>query len=100
MPRVPYLHLVGNDADMQQFGVTFLYWFLPGLALQFAAVSMSSALRGTGLVKPTMTVQLLSILLNVLLAPVLIAGWGTGSRSELQVRASPAPSLAYSACRC
>jgi putative MATE family efflux protein len=39
---------------------------------------MISALRGTGLVKPVMTVQLLSILLNVALAPVLIAGWGTG----------------------
>ncbi len=39
---------------------------------------MSSALRGTGLVKPTMTVQLLAILVNVALAPVLIAGWGTG----------------------
>ncbi len=74
----PYLRLVGTDEDMQRSGVTFLYWFLPGLSLQFAAVSMSSALRGTGLVKPTMTVQLLSILLNVVLAPVLIAGWGTG----------------------
>jgi MATE family, multidrug efflux pump len=74
----PYLRLVGTDEGMQRAGVTFLYWFLPGLALQFASVAMSSALRGTGLVKPTMTVQLLSILVNVALAPVLIAGWGTG----------------------
>jgi putative MATE family efflux protein len=74
----PYLATVGSDLEMQQDGVTYLYWFLPGLALQFAMVSMGAALRGTGIVKPTMTVQLLTVLLNVILAPVLIAGWGTG----------------------
>ena len=39
---------------------------------------MGSALRGTGIVKPTMAIQALTVLLNTLLAPVLIAGWGTG----------------------
>ncbi len=58
--------------------MTYLYWFLPGIALQFALVSMGSALRGTGIVKPTMVVQMVTVLLNVVLAPVLIAGWGTG----------------------
>ena len=57
---------------------SYLYWFLPGMALQFALVAMSSALRGTGIVKPTMIVQMATVLLNVVLAPVLIAGWGTG----------------------
>src|SRR5690606_40954757 len=51
---------------------------LPGLALQFAIVTMGSALRGTGIVKPTMAIQALTVLLNTVLAPVLIAGWGTG----------------------
>ena len=74
----PYLHTVGADAGMQQAGITYLYWFLPGLALQFAMVSMSAALRGTGIVRPTMTVQVLTVVLNAILAPVLIAGWGTG----------------------
>src|SRR5882724_9287231 len=53
-------------------------WFVPGLALQFALVAMSSALRGTGLAQPTMVVQLVTVLLNAALAPVLIAGIGTG----------------------
>jgi putative MATE family efflux protein len=39
---------------------------------------MGSALRGTGIVKPTMVVQMLTVVLNIVLAPVLIAGWGTG----------------------
>ena len=39
---------------------------------------MGSALRGTGIVKPTMAIQALTVLLNTVLAPILIAGWGTG----------------------
>ncbi|MBV8398433.1 MAG: MATE family efflux transporter [Acetobacteraceae bacterium] len=74
----PFLDLIGADAGSRQAGVTYLYWFMPGLALQFAMVSMGAALRGTGIVRPTMTVQVLTVLLNVALAPVLIAGWGTG----------------------
>jgi putative MATE family efflux protein len=74
----PYMRSVGADEGMQREGMIYLYWFLPGLALQFAMVSMAAALRGTGIVQPTMVVQVLTVLLNALLAPVLIAGWGTG----------------------
>jgi len=74
----PYLDLVGADAGTRHAGVTYLYWYMPGLALQFAMVSMGAALRGTGIVRPTMIVQVLTVLLNIVLAPVLIAGWGTG----------------------
>jgi putative MATE family efflux protein len=75
---LPYLRSVAADEGTIVAGANYLYWFLPGLALQFAMVSMGSALRGTGIVKPTMTLQVLTVLLNVLLAPILIAGWGTG----------------------
>jgi putative MATE family efflux protein len=37
-----------------------------------------SGLRGTGVVQPTMFVQMATVLLNAILAPVLIAGWLTG----------------------
>lgn len=73
-----YMRSVGADVAMQANGETYLRWFLPSLALQFALVSMGSALRGTGIVKPGTVVQLLTVGLNILLAPVLIAGWGTG----------------------
>jgi Na+-driven multidrug efflux pump len=39
---------------------------------------MGSALRGSGIARPTMIVQMLTVVLNAILAPVLIAGWGTG----------------------
>lgn len=56
----------------------YMTTFLPALALQFALVTMGSALRGTGVAKPTMVVQVLSVVINAILAPILIAGWGTG----------------------
>jgi putative MATE family efflux protein len=74
----PYMRALASDLATVAAGLSYLYWFLPGLALQFALVVMGSALRGTGIVKPTMIVQVATVLLNIVLAPVLIAGWGTG----------------------
>lgn len=73
-----FMRTFGADAATAAAGTTYLYWFLPGLALQFALISMGSALRGTGIAKPTMLVQMVTVVLNAVLAPVLIAGWGTG----------------------
>jgi len=74
----PYMHTLGADAATQAAGVDYLTWYLPGLALQFAMVAMGSALRGTGIAQPTMLVQMATVVLNAFLAPVLIAGWGSG----------------------
>jgi putative MATE family efflux protein len=73
-----YVRSIAADAATVQAGVTYLYWFLPGMALQFAMVAMGSALRGTGIVQPTMIVQVLTLVINTILAPILIAGWGIG----------------------
>jgi putative MATE family efflux protein len=74
----PYMHALGADAGTVSAGIDYLWWFLPSLGLQFAIIAMSSALRGTGIVQPSMIVQVLTVILNAVLAPVLIAGWGTG----------------------
>jgi putative MATE family efflux protein len=73
-----YMRTLGADPATAAAGTSYLRWFMPGMAMQFAIVSMGSALRGTGIAKPTMVVQMLTVLLNVLLAPILIAGWLTG----------------------
>jgi putative MATE family efflux protein len=73
-----YMSGVAADAATIEAGVEYIYWFLPGMALQFAMVAMGSALRGTGIVQPTMVVQVVTVVLNAILAPILIAGWGTG----------------------
>src|SRR5262249_14102356 len=75
---VPYMAGLGADAATAAAGRAYLAWYLPALALQFALISAGSALRGTGIVKPAMIVQLATVILNAALAPVLIAGWGTG----------------------
>jgi putative MATE family efflux protein len=54
----------------------FLLWFIPAMALQFAMVAMGAALRGTGNFKPGMYVQTGTVILNIVLAPILIFGWG------------------------
>jgi putative MATE family efflux protein len=73
----PYVRSIAADPGVVAAGTSYLYWYTPGLALQFALVAMGSALRGTGIVQPTMIVQMVTVILNTLLAPVLISGWGT-----------------------
>ncbi len=73
-----YVRTVGADAATIAAGTTYLHWFLPALALQYVNMVMISGLRGTGVVQPTMIVQVVTVLLNALLAPILIAGWLTG----------------------
>jgi putative MATE family efflux protein len=54
----------------------FLLWFIPAMALQFGIVAMGAALRGTGNFKPGMWVQSGTVVINMVLAPFLIFGWG------------------------
>ena len=72
-----YMRSVAADEATRAAGTTYLHWFLPGMALQFALVAMGSALRGTGVARPGMIVQMATVALNALLAPVLVAGWLT-----------------------
>lgn len=73
-----YMQLLTADTAVQQQAQLFLAAYLPGLALMFVSTAIAAALRAVGVVKPTMQVQLITVLLNIVLAPVLIAGWGTG----------------------
>jgi putative MATE family efflux protein len=73
-----FMQSLGSNTAAIAAGIQYLHWFLPSLGLQFALVVMSSALRGTGIVQPAMIVQVLTVIVNAVLAPILIAGWGTG----------------------
>jgi putative MATE family efflux protein len=73
-----YMRSVAADGAVIEAGTTYLLWFMPALALQFAMLVMASALRGTGIVRPTMIVQTVTVIINIVLAPLLIAGWLTG----------------------
>jgi putative MATE family efflux protein len=74
----PYMHTVAADDATARAGIQYLFWFAPGLALQFIMVSMFATLRATGMMMPTMVIQVISVAVNIFLAPVLIIGWLTG----------------------
>jgi putative MATE family efflux protein len=76
--RMPYAIALSADDATAALAADYLLWFIPAMALQFGMVSMGSALRGTGNFKPGMIVQTATVILNMLLAPFLIFGWGTG----------------------
>jgi putative MATE family efflux protein len=73
-----YMSRIGADVATAEAGRLYLYFFIPGLALQFVMTALSASLRATGIVQPTMLVSAASLTLNIVLAPVLIAGWVTG----------------------
>lgn len=72
------IRAIAADPGTAEQGTAYLYGFLPALALMFPTGALSSALRAAGVVKPTMLVQTGTVVLNAILAPILIAGWGAG----------------------
>jgi putative MATE family efflux protein len=76
--RDQYARALAADAATARLASEYLTWFIPAMALQFALVATSAALRGTGNFKPGMVIQSGTVVLNTLLAPPLILGWGTG----------------------
>jgi putative MATE family efflux protein len=76
--RDAYAAALSADEGTRRLTAEYLLWFIPAMALQFGLIAMASALRGTGNFRPGMVVQTATVILNIVLAPVLIFGWGTG----------------------
>ena len=81
LTRLPYSSSMSPDANTASLAADYLLWFIPAMALQFAMVAMGAALRGIGNFKPGTVVATATVILNMILAPILIFGWGTGERS-------------------
>src|SRR2546428_9331879 len=58
-----YCNSLGADEVTATLAKKYLLWFIPALLLQFPLVSLGSALRATGIIKPTVGLQVLSVLL-------------------------------------
>jgi putative MATE family efflux protein len=76
--RGRYARGLSADPETARLTGEYLALFVPALSLQFALVATAAALRGTGNFKPGMVIQSATVILNIVLAPVLILGWGTG----------------------
>ncbi len=73
-----YATAMSADPQTAALAREYLVWFIPAMALQFAMVAMGSALRAMGNFKTGMIVSTATIIINTILAPFLIFGWGTG----------------------
>jgi len=73
-----YVRSLAADAATADQGIRYLTWFIPAMTLQFGLVALGSALRGIGDMKIPTMIQVATVLLNILLAPVLTVGWLTG----------------------
>ena len=71
-----YAAALSADTLTRDLAVQYLGWFIASQALSFPFVAMGAALRGTGNFRPGMIVQTATVILNIILAPVLIFGWG------------------------
>ena len=72
----PYCDSLSADVETARLAKSYMLWFLPALLLQFPLVALGSALRATGIIKPTVVLQILSVILNMILAPLFIFGIG------------------------
>jgi putative MATE family efflux protein len=72
-----YSEAFSADAVTADLATKYLRWFVPSLALQFLIAGMAAALRGVGDLKPTMLIQIATVILNAAIAPFLIFGWVT-----------------------
>jgi len=76
--RGAYARRLAADAATAELGIQYLTWFVPALFLQFPLVIMGAALRAMGDMKLPTVIQVATVLVNIVLAPVLMFGWGTG----------------------
>jgi putative MATE family efflux protein len=74
--RTHYSQSLSADAPTAILAAQYLLWFIPALMLQFPLVSLGSALRATGIIKPAVGLQVLSVILNMIFAPLFIFGVG------------------------
>jgi putative MATE family efflux protein len=73
-----YTRVMAADTATAAAARAYLAWFIPAMALQFPLGVMSAALRGIGQFRAPMIVSTVSVVINMVLAPFLIFGWGTG----------------------
>jgi putative MATE family efflux protein len=78
LTRDVYCRKLAADETTAALGAQYLGWYVGALSLQFPMVAMGAALRGLGDLKVPTLIQIATVVLNIVLAPVLIFGWGTG----------------------
>jgi putative MATE family efflux protein len=76
--RDVYCRWLAADDATARLGIAYLDWYIPAMSLQFPLVALAAALRALGDMKVPTLIQIATVLVNIVLAPVLIFGWGSG----------------------
>lgn len=69
-----YFGTLAPDTVTLEASLDYFYWFLPALVLQFPITAIAAALRGTGVVKLPILINIIAVIINMLLSPLLITG--------------------------
>jgi putative MATE family efflux protein len=76
--RLPYARAMSADPVTAALAGDYLLWFILAMSLQFLAVGMGASLRAVGNFRTGTIVATATVILNIVLTPVMIFGWGTG----------------------
>jgi putative MATE family efflux protein len=78
LARLPYARAMSADAETAQLTADYLLWFIPAMSLQFLITGMGASLRAIGNFRTGTMVSTATIIINIILTPIMIFGWGTG----------------------
>ncbi|MCF2856382.1 MATE family efflux transporter [Pseudoalteromonas sp. SMS1] len=73
-----YFANIAPDEASLVASLSYFYWFLPALLIQFPMTVIMASLRGAGVVKQPMMISMFALAINTILSPILITGWGFG----------------------
>lgn len=76
--RMPYARAMSADPVTAALAGDYLLWFTLAMTLQFLVVGMGASLRAIGNFRTGTIVATATVILNIVLTPVMIFGWGTG----------------------
>ena len=82
MPAV--LKIAGAKGDVYDMALKYLTISLPGLVIISIASMSNNVLRGNGLAALPSSIMILGAIINMILDPFLIFGWGPFPRMEIQ----------------
>lgn len=74
--RVPILRLINTPPDVMDMAASYLGVFMAGLLTMFAYNVISAVMRGLGDSRTPLVFLAYATLLNIILDPIMIFGWG------------------------
>ncbi|WP_266156569.1 MATE family efflux transporter [Dyella silvatica] len=67
--------LLTPDGETSLLITQLLLWYIPSIAIQVPSAVMGAALGGTGNMRASMLAQLVSVMVNLIVSPLVIFGW-------------------------